>query len=94
MPSKQDAWNRCAVCTKPIAPAKLMCWRHWSLVPSILRRRVHETWWAVNSPPFDEATAARRAQAFLAVRAQAIQAAKQPATKTDPNQEQAHANHE
>ena len=93
MPKKQDDWNRCAVCTKPIAPAKLMCWRHWSLVPSILRGRVFEAWRLVNSPPFDDATAARRAHTNLQVRTEAIQAANK-APHHPTVQEAAHAHHE
>lgn len=31
-------------CATPIPPAKLMCQKHWSMVPSILRDHVWETY--------------------------------------------------
>lgn len=40
MPRKQDVRNRCAVCAMPVPPGKLMCKRHWRLVPDQLQRDV------------------------------------------------------
>lgn len=93
MPKTQDSWNRCAVCKQPIGPARLMCWAHWSLVPSVLRGRVDDSWRLVNSPPFDNATAQRRAQSFLTVRAEAIQAVRK-ANPSPTQPEAAHAHHD
>ena len=41
--------HQCPVsgCGSLIADDKLMCFRHWSLVPEGLRRRVHSAWSAV-----------------------------------------------
>lgn len=37
-------YQRCACCTKPVAPRHLMCQRHWRQVPSHLQAEVLRTW--------------------------------------------------
>jgi hypothetical protein len=41
--------NTCSVpdCPKTIPAGKLLCYRHWDLLPEALRRRVTRTWLAL-----------------------------------------------
>lgn len=72
MPKKQDDWNRCAVCTKPIAPSQLMCRRHWRLVPEQLQRDVVVAFKACKGTP-DLVRASNLTHAYFKARANAIE---------------------
>ncbi len=39
----------CPICGAPTRNTKLMCLRHWLMVPKLLREKVSYEWWAVNA---------------------------------------------
>lgn len=67
----RDNWHRCACCTKPIAPGKLLCTRHWHQLPDAHKSAVSKAWRSYR------AASSRNDQAGLHARADYLRAREQ-----------------